>query len=172
MIQPQLGALRQNVSSTAVFVRPGLNAAKGSTAPQPETAQPVPASSESKNNLARTAVDLGVSAGLVGLTALTIAKSGASAGFSTASSSALAFANIGLGIVYTVDQIIEASKSNSDARAASSAMGIAAGLCLTAGGVISALGGAPGIMVGFSTVAAALMAGKLMAPLRLSNEVK
>ncbi|MBI2266956.1 MAG: hypothetical protein HYU64_17620 [Armatimonadetes bacterium] len=118
----------------------------------------------SSRETARVVADVAIGAGMLGLTGLTILSSGAPGGFAQTNVPAIAYANMGLGLVYTLDQGMEVSKESRGQ--VGSGYGLAAGITMLIGGIGQAMGAGPGFTVAASTVAAAFMVGKGIARLK------
>ncbi|MBI2266001.1 MAG: hypothetical protein HYU64_12635 [Armatimonadetes bacterium] len=169
MVNTQLSPIRLSQQGTTVFARPWLGTGKGSPAPTPAPPQPAEPQ-KPKGNAAKVAADVAMGAGMIGLTALTISQSGASGALPKTGAPAIAFANLGLGLVYLIDQSIDLSKANYDSAKETTAwLGIGAGASLAVSGLTAAAGASPGWTIAFSTIAAALLAGKGLAHLKLQN---
>ncbi|MBI2267513.1 MAG: hypothetical protein HYU64_20485 [Armatimonadetes bacterium] len=126
----------------------------------------------------KTAADVGIGAGMIGLTGLTVLNSGAALEVPKTGAPAIAFANMGAGIFYVVDQLMQVASvpTNSgryhDApedlgKFAGGLLGLGAGISLAASGFSQAVGWPGGFVVALSTISAALMASKAIAQMKL-----
>ncbi|MBI2266957.1 MAG: hypothetical protein HYU64_17625 [Armatimonadetes bacterium] len=128
-----------------------------------------PESGNDGKETAKVVADIAVGAGVLGLTGLTILNSGAPGGTPQTNIPAMAFAGIGAGIIYFIDQSIEGSKAYKNADSTSAAFGQFAAAAIGLSGVTQALGWPPGLTVALATFAAAFMAGKALAHVRLDD---
>lgn len=106
--------------------------------------------------------------GLIGVSGYSILASGVSGSVPQTNVSPLAYAGLGLGVLSFLDNAVQAQRDGDGS--AKTVLGMMSGVAMIVSGLCMAGGARPGVSIGFSVIAAGIMAARGLAQLKKGDE--